>query len=266
MGDRDDGAGVLLEVLLEPEHALGVEVVGGLVEEQQVGLLEQQLAQRDAALLTTGEDGHVGVRRRAAQRVHRLLELGVEVPRVEVVDLLLERAHLGEELVVVGVGVGELGGDLVEPVDLRLGGRDALHDVVPDVLGLVESGLLREHAHGVARGQERVAVGGVVDAGHDLEERGLARAVGADHADLGAGQEGQRHVVEDDLVAVSLACLAQGVDELRHSGRAYGVAARPPESAARRRPAGCRTGRVRSCCSVRVARHGWHGRQPRPLH
>ena len=34
VSDGDDGAGVLLEVLLEPEHALGVEVVGGLVEEQ----------------------------------------------------------------------------------------------------------------------------------------------------------------------------------------------------------------------------------------
>jgi hypothetical protein len=36
-------------VLLQPGHALGVEVVGRLVEQQQVGRLEQQLAQRDAA-------------------------------------------------------------------------------------------------------------------------------------------------------------------------------------------------------------------------
>ena len=59
------------------------------------GCLQQQLAQRDAALLATGEHRHVGVRRRAAQRVHRLLELGVEVPGVAVVDLLLQLAHLG---------------------------------------------------------------------------------------------------------------------------------------------------------------------------
>ena len=55
VGDGDDGAVVLLQVLLEPEHALGVEVVGGLVEQQQVGLLQQQLGERDAALLTAGE-------------------------------------------------------------------------------------------------------------------------------------------------------------------------------------------------------------------
>ena len=49
-------------MLLEPEHRLGVEVVGGLVEQEQVGLLQQQLAQGDATTLTTGEHGDVGVR------------------------------------------------------------------------------------------------------------------------------------------------------------------------------------------------------------
>jgi hypothetical protein len=54
VGDRDDGAVVRREVLLEPEHRLGVEVVGRLVEEEQVGLLEQQLAQGDAVTSASG--------------------------------------------------------------------------------------------------------------------------------------------------------------------------------------------------------------------
>src|SRR5690606_24992650 len=49
VGDRDDRALVRLEVLLEPEHALGVEVVRGLVEEQEIGLLQKELRQRDTA-------------------------------------------------------------------------------------------------------------------------------------------------------------------------------------------------------------------------
>jgi len=53
-------------VLLEPEHALGVEVVGGFVEQEQVGLLEQEPAEGDAATLAPGELGDVGVRGRAA--------------------------------------------------------------------------------------------------------------------------------------------------------------------------------------------------------
>jgi len=69
----DDSARVLFQVLLQPEHALGIEVVRGLVEQQQVGLGEQQPAQCDPALLATGQYAHVRVWRRAAQRVHRLL-------------------------------------------------------------------------------------------------------------------------------------------------------------------------------------------------
>ena len=42
--DGDDGAGVFLEEALEPLDRLGVEVVGRLVEEQQVGVLQQQPA------------------------------------------------------------------------------------------------------------------------------------------------------------------------------------------------------------------------------
>ena len=51
VSDGDDAAGVLREVSLEPADGLRVEVVGGLVEEQEVGLAQQELAERDAALL-----------------------------------------------------------------------------------------------------------------------------------------------------------------------------------------------------------------------
>ncbi len=82
MGDGEHGAGVLGQVLLQPLHALGVEVVGGLVEQQQVGLLQQEPAQRDPAPLAAGEHRDVGVAGRAPQRIHRLLELAVELPAV----------------------------------------------------------------------------------------------------------------------------------------------------------------------------------------
>src|SRR5438093_2272202 len=51
VGDRHHRARVLLEVALEPRHRLGVEVVGGLVEEEQRGLPEEDLAERDAPAL-----------------------------------------------------------------------------------------------------------------------------------------------------------------------------------------------------------------------
>ena len=55
VGHRDDGAVVLLQVPLEPRDRLGVEVVRRLVEQQQIGLRQQQAAQRDPAALATGQ-------------------------------------------------------------------------------------------------------------------------------------------------------------------------------------------------------------------
>ena len=55
VGDRDDGARVLLEEALQPLDRLGVEVVGRLVEQEQVGVAQQEPAERDPALLAAGQ-------------------------------------------------------------------------------------------------------------------------------------------------------------------------------------------------------------------
>ncbi len=177
-------AGVRREELLEPQHRLGVEVVGGLVEEQQVGLAQQQLAQRDTATLTTGKVGDGLVRRRATQRIHCLVELGVDVPRVGVVELLLQLAHLVHELIRV-VGGHEFG-DLVEPIELDLDLAEAFLDVLLDRLLFVERGLLQQDPDRRVRIEEGLAVAGLVQARHDLEDRRLTRAVGPDDTDLRA--------------------------------------------------------------------------------
>ena len=54
MRDGQHRAGVGAQELLQPQHRLGVQVVGGLVEQQQVGRLQQQLAQRHATALAAG--------------------------------------------------------------------------------------------------------------------------------------------------------------------------------------------------------------------
>ena len=108
MGDEDDVARIVDQMLLQPLDALGVEMVGRLVEQQDVGLLEQQPGQRDAALLAARQIVDRAVAGRAAQRVHRDLELVVERPAVDRVDLLLELAHLGHQRVEIGV-LGRIG-------------------------------------------------------------------------------------------------------------------------------------------------------------
>lgn len=128
------------------------------------------------------------------------------------VQVLLELAHLVHERVRV-IGRHQLG-DLVEALELAhdLGGA-VLH-VLQDRLGLVQRRLLLEHADRVAGRQERVTVGRLLETGHDLENGGLTGTVRTDHTDLRAGEEAQRHVVKDHLVAVRLARLAHGVNVL----------------------------------------------------
>ncbi len=51
MGDDEDRAAARREVVREPVDALDVEVVGRLVQQQQLGVAEQRLRQGDPAAL-----------------------------------------------------------------------------------------------------------------------------------------------------------------------------------------------------------------------
>ena len=146
VGDDQDGAGIIAQMAFEPHHRLGVEVVGRLVEQQQFRLLEQQPAKRDPAPLAAGQLRHVGIVGRAAQRVHRQIDLGIEIPQPFGLDLVLQLGHL------VGGFVGIVGGELVVAVENRLLRRHALHDVVAHRLCRIELRLLRQVADAGALG------------------------------------------------------------------------------------------------------------------
>ena len=87
--DGDDRRRIRLEIFFQPADRLGVEVVGGLVEQQHVGRGEQEAAQRHAALLATRELVDDGVPRRQAQRVGGDLEFALEFPSAHRVDGVL---------------------------------------------------------------------------------------------------------------------------------------------------------------------------------
>jgi hypothetical protein len=139
------------------------------------------------------------------------------------VQVGLQVTHLGQQRVVVGLGVGELLGDLVEAVELRLDLVDGLLDVLEHGPALGERRLLLEHPDGRLGVLDGVAVVGLLEPRHDPQQRRLAGAVGTDDTDLGAVQERQRDVVEHHLVTVGLAHVAQREYVLRHESRAYGL-------------------------------------------
>ena len=94
VGDEDHAAGIVFEVMLQPVGGLGVEMVGRLVEQQDVRPRQQQLRQRHAPPLAAGQVLHARMRRRAVQRLQRLLHLRVEVPQILAVDDVLQPRHL----------------------------------------------------------------------------------------------------------------------------------------------------------------------------
>jgi hypothetical protein len=161
-----------------------------------------------------------------AQRVHRLLDLAVELPGVGRLDLVEQRRLLLEDLLEVGVRSAHLLVELLVAQDDVADALDPVLDVLQHVLGLVELRLLHQDADAEARRELRVAVGRLVQPGHHLQHRGLARAVRAQHADLRPRVEGERHVVEDDLVADCLADLLHRVDELSHDLETTGARGR----------------------------------------
>ena len=131
-------------------------------------------------------------------------ELGVDVPGSRRVDLGLKPAHLLHERIEVGVGIGHLLADLVEPLELADHIGTPHLDVLEHRLRLVEGRLLQEDSHAVPRGETRLSVGRLVQPGHDLQNRGLPCAVGTDHADLRTGVERHGDVIENRLVAHAL--------------------------------------------------------------
>ena len=202
MGDHQHRAGIFLEVVLEPLHAFGVEVVGGLVEKENGRLLDKEPSEGDPALFATREVRHRPVGRWTTQCLHRAFELAVECPPVDRVNLGLEIPHLLHQGVEIGVllGVAHFRGYRIEPIHHVRDFACAVLDVLKDVLAGIELRLLGQIADRDVFPGPGLALEFLVDPRHDLHQGRLARAVRSDDSDLGALVELQVDVVEHRLL------------------------------------------------------------------
>ncbi len=191
-------AAVLAEEADEPFLRVVVEVVGRLVEQQQLAAREQDPRELDPAALTTGE------------RVDGKVEPTVGEPEPG-----RDAPHLGLGLVPAGVaellfGAGELGHvplvrvffdpepELLDPLGLgvevaageHVGETGVVHPRAPGL------GVLGQVAEGV--GTEHHTAGGFAFSGDDLEHRGLAGAVAPDQSHLVAGAQLEGGTLEGD--------------------------------------------------------------------
>ena len=108
MGDRQQRPGEARQPFRQPRAAVGVEVVGGLVEQQHGRLGEQHGGQQAARRLAAGEraEPRAAIEVLDAQPPQRLVEARLQRPAAERLEALLRAA--------VGVEVGQVGLERIE--------------------------------------------------------------------------------------------------------------------------------------------------------
>ncbi len=77
MGNDHHSAIVILQRAFKPRNAFSIQMVGWFVQQQQVGLFQQQAAQGHAAALTTRKFIYRAICGRAAQGIQRNIQLAV---------------------------------------------------------------------------------------------------------------------------------------------------------------------------------------------
>ena len=99
VADHQHRIGVIDEKLLQPVDGLDVQIVGGLVQQHDVGLPEQGLGQQHFHLAAAVEAGHLRVVLGGgdAQAVEQLSRFGLRIPAAQLGELALQ---LGRPLAV----------------------------------------------------------------------------------------------------------------------------------------------------------------------
>jgi hypothetical protein len=186
--DHDQPAVEVLEIVLEPLHRRQVEVVGGLVEEQQRGIGEQQCGERSPHAPPARELGErpVLVAPREAEPGEHAARLGLERVLVCEFEVVLQLARALEQRFEVRVVCADVRELRVERVQL-LAHREQL---AVRLHGAAEHGaleglgrLLRQVAEPRATREHPRARIGAQLAQHHAQQRGLAGAVGPDERD-----------------------------------------------------------------------------------
>ena len=179
----------------QPDDRVGVEVVGGLVEQQRLRAREQDPRQLDPAPLATGQRvqrlGEHPVLDAEAVRDLRGLRLG-GVPTAGVEVVVGPRVATHRAVAHVRVVAAHLGLGLAQPaygVVEAARGQDAF---AGEHVGAAGAGILRQVADLTGR-LDRPG-GGQAFPGEDLGERGLAGPVATDETDLVPRGYAERHV------------------------------------------------------------------------
>ena len=205
MRNDEQRAGVVGEMVLEPAERLEVEVVGGLVEHEKVGLHDEEAGEVRAHNPSTahGARGAVVVRFAEGQAGEDAFGFGFEVVAVVFEKDIMRLVVLG------GVFVGKL-------AQCGVGGGHRWCDARGELQDGFVAGrraFLWEEADGASALETNRAFVGCVFAQDEREERGFSGAVCSDQADAVAGIDLQRGVREKGAAAEGFGDLGDGEHE-----------------------------------------------------
>ncbi len=198
VADHDQAALVVLEELPEPGDGVGVEVVGGFVEEHRLGVGVQDAGQFHTAALTAGKRLE-----RLVQQPVRQCEVGADRRGFGLGGVTAGRQEFGFQPVVAVHGLaldgGVFAGHLfVREPELADGDVEAAggQDPVPGQLFHVRGARVLRQVADLAAARDFTG-GGQALAGQDPGQRGLACTVTADQADLVSLVDPEAHLVHE---------------------------------------------------------------------
>ena len=188
VGDEQQGAGVAGQPLLEPHHGLQIEVVGGLVEQEEIGAAHQRASQVEAHAPAAGEVRHrpLLVAGRKTQPVHQARGAGLGAIAVDGVQPFVQPGHL--RAVAGPLGCPKLG---LQAAQLGIALEHELQR-----RAWIGRGLLRHLGHNPLGRHLQAARIRLQFATQQPEQAGLAAAVATDDTDPLAGGDLQARPLE----------------------------------------------------------------------
>ena len=221
MGDGDDCAFIVVEEAFEPGHGFGIQVVGRFIQQQHVGLFQQQAAQGDPATFTPGEVFDLGIPGRQTQGIGRALQLVFHIVAVVGLDDGFQLALLLGQLVEVGIRLGIGGVDRIQTGQGAFELAHRLFDGFTNGLLRLQFGLLGQVTNLDPRLRTGFPFDLGIDACHDAQQGGFTGTIQTQHADLGAREEGEGDVFQDmSFGRNNLAHPVHGVNKLSHTNLA----------------------------------------------
>ncbi len=238
VADHDHGSRIARDVLFQPERAFEVEIVGRLVEQEEIGLGEQRGGERDPHAPAAGELG-AGALLILMREAKAGEDLGGARGRRMRADVGEAGLDLGDAMRIgCRLGLGQ------ERVALRIG----LEHDLDQALGPVRR-FLREPPDAGARRQCELAVIERDVARDGAKQRGLADAVASDQADPRAVRNARGGAFQSSLPATrSVMSSITSMRAIWPTGRrdaTSGVA--PGTSADHHLAAGCQWRRIIMC-------------------